>query len=354
MGSNIPNLIRQQLSSVLNFNTLDDLKSQLMEKAILGYVLNVYDFNEFYHTVKDFISWKHAQDIKQKCFESYEFLKLKIAIYKIIEDNLNRKSDIKLYFKKAELNKSDYLIYEDLRSMEELYLKCKKKARKIEMDIEIPNNVRKNCNELMGNIDGYIKRFVNAKHHFIVKSQGISAEDISNDLRLRAVSTYYHVYPFKPSDAMIGMVKRAIHNHGINLIEYYTTKKRGRIINIEGSGVFESNIHSLDISDDNGSAIIDTLDSGFTYESIMINTSISNIMKNSKSKERKIMKLLLRCNSKSFISFVNNKLNKKWDSTKQISTNISNDQYLNLIQEYMGMDTRSFNKKLVRLKNQIL
>jgi len=83
------------------------------------------------------------------------------------------------------------------------------------------------CNELTS----YISKFVYRKLRFIATGNNMSLQDIKNELLCRAVQVFYMSAPQCTSSLhLLNKMKQGIHNQGMNLITYYTSKKRARCV----------------------------------------------------------------------------------------------------------------------------
>ena len=86
------------------------------------------------------------------------------------------------------------------------------------------------CAAFVQSIEVWIKKFAYRKLRFVATSNNFSLDDIVNDLRIKAVSSYYQIYPKAQSLAHHqNMVKRSIHHDGMNIITDNTSKKRARL-----------------------------------------------------------------------------------------------------------------------------
>ena len=93
------------------------------------------------------------------------------------------------------------------------------------------------CAEFVQSIEVWIKKFAYRKLRFVATSNNFSLDDIVNDLRIKAVSSYYQIYPKAESLAHHqNMVKRAIHHDGINIITSSTSKSRARLYYVPDVG----------------------------------------------------------------------------------------------------------------------
>lgn len=78
----------------------------------------------------------------------------------------------------------------------------------------------------------YIKFISYSKLRFIVKAENEGFEDLYSELSTKVLQAYYSLIPAAATEAhIVNYLKRAVHNHAMNLIKSHTSQKRGRIIN---------------------------------------------------------------------------------------------------------------------------
>jgi hypothetical protein len=76
-----------------------------------------------------------------------------------------------------------------------------------------------------------IKSVTYYKLRFIAKSSNLDLTDLESELTFKALQTYYTEVPTtKNIDHVINYIKRAVHNHAMNMINSAVSKKRGRLI----------------------------------------------------------------------------------------------------------------------------
>jgi hypothetical protein len=76
-----------------------------------------------------------------------------------------------------------------------------------------------------------IKSVTYYKLRFIAKSSNLDLTDLENELTFKALQTYYTEVPTTKSiEHIINYIKRAVHNHAMNMINSAVSKKRGRLI----------------------------------------------------------------------------------------------------------------------------
>jgi hypothetical protein len=88
--------------------------------------------------------------------------------------------------------------------------------------------------------------FTNKKLRFIATSQNIAMTDLQSDLACYGIQGLMNMYPCVDSKLhAINIVKRVMHNQGINMIHHYTSQKIGRLLKDE-KGAFSARVVGLD------------------------------------------------------------------------------------------------------------
>lgn len=92
----------------------------------------------------------------------------------------------------------------------------------------------------------WLGKFVSRKLRFVIQSQGMERHDIEGQLRYKGIQGLLNMYPcVETSLHATNVVKRVMHNQGINMIKHYTTQKNGRL-QVDGNGAFQARVISID------------------------------------------------------------------------------------------------------------
>lgn len=76
----------------------------------------------------------------------------------------------------------------------------------------------------------YMGKFIFRKMSFLIKSYGVSKEDLVETMQERAIHNLRINYPnWKTNGEMLAMAKSAIANSGHNIINYYSAEKRAKL-----------------------------------------------------------------------------------------------------------------------------
>lgn len=104
------------------------------------------------------------------------------------------------------------------------------------------------------NIGQYIGKFISKCMIFLVRSYGVSREDLESDMRASAIKALYMHYPrFESLLHFENVAKSAIHNCGQSLISYHTAPSRQRLVrnalgDFEATNVEMTNLSNLEAS----------------------------------------------------------------------------------------------------------
>lgn len=191
------------------------------QKAVIYYLLRVCDHKGFKQLTLDITA----------------------AQRKLLRMNIRADASLMLNFKLEALQSIKYhsnmftmpLNYNALKLLQPAQLRLLKS--KLKMDIPSVEEVRKECGVQLAELKSYIGKFVNRKMTFVSKGNQLDKSDLSNQLTYCAIQTYYNELPFITGLHLVNKVKSKIHSEGINIIKYYTTKKRQRMVEQEGQYV---------------------------------------------------------------------------------------------------------------------
>lgn len=157
--------------------------------------------------------------------------------------------------------------------------------------------------------NAYIGKYINKKLRFLVKSYGVDKYELRSELQFAGIYAIYKKYPYFTSKLhALNIAKRAIHNRGINLISFYTRKRRQQLLQ-DGDGFVSRccDIDKLPIS----------ADTSFTEKSEVTKT-LDQLIQNSDRRGSLLIKLArgdydekfsnyLTCNNSDYVEKVSYK-----------------------------------------------
>jgi hypothetical protein len=217
-----------------------------IEYCVSKHLLTFSSYKEYIAEMRRLNVGKYAKPIRSACqANSLMCFNYKMALITSLYNRqvsknifINYKVSPKRYIVNRLLNDPNISLWEE-------------KIDKAECMLNNLQEYEKHCSKLIENLQVYTRRFVYMKLRFIMFSNSLEIEDITNDLLAKATEAYYASIPFKPELHILNIMKRAIHNEGINLINYYGAAKRQRLmINPENtSNILTNRIISLHLTD---------------------------------------------------------------------------------------------------------
>jgi len=221
-------------------------QKNILAKATLGYMLNIYRFTDMVQLLRRFIPVPEIRELRRNVLvaDFRTVLALKLVIIRALakqikgerpqvgrEIKLANQSIMDNTFKfTPKLLLSDKALFYNLANMELLQPLLIMLQNSPIDSIPSVRHVIDNCAQLINSLQGFIARFAYRKHRFIMTSQQMQPHDIIAELIFKATGTYYYCVPFKTELHITNIIKRAIHNHGMFLIKYWNQKENSRLL----------------------------------------------------------------------------------------------------------------------------
>lgn len=142
----------------------------------------------------------------------------------------------------------------------------------------------------------FVRKFVYRKMRFIYEMHGQDPDDICKELTADSLQAAMFMYPkIESMDHLMNIVKRTAHNSGINYIEKYTTKGRGRLRS--GAKPNEDSRVVIPLSSPEVKDFLATNENGIhidgkPYDSFTTQISVSRITSKYTGKKQHFIKLL--------------------------------------------------------------
>lgn len=142
----------------------------------------------------------------------------------------------------------------------------------------------------------FVRKFVYRKMRFIFEMHGMDPDDICKKLTADGMQAAMFMYPkIESMEHFINIVKRTAHNSGINFIEKYTTKGRGRLRS--GAKLNEDSRIIVPLSSPEVKDFLATNENGIhidgkAYDSLTTCLSVSRITDKYTGKKKHFIKLL--------------------------------------------------------------
>ena len=302
-----------------------------IKMAMLGYIMHVTSFNELKKRVRYWdLEVQDAYRLLHGILESYEAnLGIKQTMLICMErDRKKEKVQPDKLLKMCELNPANEVLLANMRG---IHFGRNLLSNIEEKPILMPHLVKRNCGNMMSELESHITRFVYRKLDFIVKSNRMKHEDMVAELTRKGIETYYRVTPIQGGAWRENKVKRSIHNQGMKFISFYTSKKRARLSNWEHVPTEES-IFNLD------GKINDTKYQDTEWETPTKRFEENRFMMQYIEKHPKqahiVLKLLYKDNDVQFENYVRNKLRAKPEHSIEQITESKAAAYVRFIADY--------------------
>lgn len=206
-------------------------------------------------------------------------------------------------------------------------------------------------------IHRYCKYITQKKLRFIIRSNNMSHDDMHCELMTKAIRTFYTLIPSPQTDEyVLNYVKRAVHNHAINIIKQYKFGKRDRLQSFNDNSEFklcvvsenqfaQSSVDGTETSLDNMSHAIDQ-----NFDKYEISSTCLKMFRRQKPAIKKLLSLLLGEYDAEFTKFLHKKkaIRKTRDNAHYYDCNISKnvEPYKNYAFQFLGIDSNEGNNLL--------
>lgn len=156
---------------------------------------------------------------------------------------------IKLQSGRSQLGACEWRVHaRDTRALANLDEKTRKYVERLGRKYSAlsPSQLEKAVDFCYRETQTWLGKFVSRKLRFIVQSQGLHRNDIENELLYKGLQGLYTMYPRVECKLhAVNVVKRVMHNQGINMIHHYTSQKIGRLQS-DSSGAWHIRVVSID------------------------------------------------------------------------------------------------------------
>lgn len=235
-------------------------------------------------------------------------------------------------------------------------------------------SIDKEMTSLIKDLHVFSSKFAYRKMGFIIRANGIEANDLVYDLLSKGIQSMLFTYPrIETKLHCENIVKLSIHNHGINIIQKYTTKGRNRTLK-EKDGTFVNSMmpiplgNDFDIKQEEGdvnspfSALVTDIsgssqfgENGFTLNNTAeLRISVGKWYDKFQDKRKRFLLLLSGSYDEHFTAYLkdNNVTVKDNDEFFDVTKRI--DVYIELCLKYLNVSLEAGLRFLAKLKNSLV
>lgn len=213
----------------------------------------------------------------------------------------------------------------------------------------------------------YCNRFVRKKLLFVLRSCNFEVHDLAGELICKAITTFYHTsIECRTKLHTLNFLRMTCKNHGNNMINYFTAKKRSRLIQVgEGGNEFSLTIVSenqLNLLENGEEANYDSLSGGYdSSEQVILEQSVAQVFSSYSNEKKKVgftgmvktefVKLLMGFYNKGFTEFLYKK-GVKYSNDEYIDR-VKTSRYIELVANYLEVDKLRTKTLLMSLRKKL-
>ncbi len=225
----------------------DEGKEQLVFVS-LGYLLKVHSSNELSKMIRQNCPGQKVIPYRHSLHNNGYFLKnIKLWLWRAVAKKYTRQQAMKkariFQIKKKDVQLLEYLydtsniLWETLENLSVQY-----KSHNLPF-------YEAALKEAVTLVQPYVQTFVYRKMRFLTWNSHLDFDDLIQELLHQGFIGIQRQYPKVESKLhLLNIFKRCVHNHGINIIKYYTTKSRANMVK-EDDGSFISIKASINASE---------------------------------------------------------------------------------------------------------
>lgn len=218
---------------------------------------------------------------------------------------------------------------------------------------------------IIGEIKKFNENFVRKKLFFILNSCNYEVHDLASELTCKAILTFYAVaIDCKTKLHTLNCLRLTCKNHGNNMINYFTAKKRSRL-NKVGDNTFALTVVSENqlmktMNDDDSGTPYDEMLAVDNTSSMVLNIAVNQVMQkyanlidkgsnvDVNSKKISLMKLLMGYPDESFNKFLYS-MGIKYDNDEYIDR-VQPKRYIELVTKYLQLGKQEISNFMATLR----
>jgi hypothetical protein len=291
--------------------------------------------------------------------EGYYLLNVKMWLIHSYANARNSKWDGDVELKAMDIMKRDRMYLPMFTQDSELRAQVKNIMAQLGVRSEIPTiaQLKALLVRVMAMAEVKLKPLINnllwTKLKFLIECGSLDIESARGDFKAKIIQTFYQQAPYRKESILhwvMSMIK-PIKNHAINLIKFYTTKKRVRMI--EEDGVYKVVEVSMDTLEEDklgdlGAVSLD-IETKIMANQVYVRYGITQ-------KRIKAFKLLSGTYDEGFTQWLRDEkhinANSNFDNT-DFQEQVKNKVYLRLVSAYVGVKWFHFKKLLGHIKRKL-
>lgn len=263
---------------------------------------------------------------------------LKVWVFYVVKHKLDYKASLKL------ARKWDVSL-RDVRAFGRIHRTVLAHLRKLakQFNALTLEKLDGNIVSIMNETKTWMGKFVSRKLRFVIQSQGLHRNDIEHELVFKGIQGLLMMYPCVQTYLhATNVVKRVIHNQGINMIHHYTTQKVGRL-QVDGAGAFHSKVISLD------EAQLNTIVAPETSNDLKI--ELGRALTKYSGKRRRFIELICGAYCPEFTTFLA-ETGYKLDTNEELLDKLPSKDYMALALQHLNVSIKSGQAFLKELRAQ--
>ena len=215
-----------------------------------------------------------------------------------------------------------------------------------------PKLIRSVLESLTPDIERHCTRFVLKKMRFIINSYNIAYTDLVSEIMIKAIEAYYWSLLYSTGRStlhVLNFIRRACTNHGLNLITYYTTGKRARLVKSSDSSF------NLVVVSQNQLSIESTIMDGIVTEDNDLRFSVAQIIDNHESNPKALimLKILMGHTHTPFVRWLKSNKGIRHGEGDKLIEKVGAHDYILLISEYLGLPLSKTKQLISTFKKQL-
>ena len=335
----------------------------------LSYLSGGYTAFEYQALVKPFCVTQSAKDFRLTLlkYKSVHF-GLKLLVLRLANLPSPDFSDFKSISREVDVDPVDARqAYRILAEQPSFRNRLRKESRRICRVMPLTEEyVVSLFNRLYPAVLSYVKAISFRTLRFVARSSNLDMTDLHSELMVKVVQAYYRLVPSDKSEPyLVNYLRRVAHNHAMNMIQSHTTQKRGRLLKV-GTDAGNNPIFSLTVVSENQLNVsamageeVGYADIGETddqMEKFELSFSITQLLDKYRQRTRKyrFLMILMGQDDGGFTEWLQGRrLCKESDTNSDLQMEVSSDQYLQWVCEFMHIGQRSANVFLLRVKKEL-